>query len=173
MKKLSLKFYFIIALCSTILLIILDQYTKYLAVTFLSDGTVIDIIPDVFCLKYLENRGAAFGIMQGQLGFFVIITIIALLAIPYIFSRIPVESRYHPIRFCLVLLCAGAIGNMIDRITLNYVVDFLYFELIDFPIFNVADIYVTVTTAIFLILIIFVYKEEELDRIHLWNKKEK
>lgn len=173
MKSLSLKAYYIIGFISIILLIGLDQVTKFLAVKFLYDGTVIDIIPNVFCLKYLENRGAAFGMLQDQLIFFVIITTVLLVVMPYIYSIIPLEARYNPMRFCAILLYSGAIGNMIDRIRLNYVIDFLYFELIDFPIFNVADIYVTVTCAIFFLLMIFYYKEEELDNIKLWNKKEK
>ena len=69
---------------------------------------------------------------------------------------------------------AGAIGNMIDRTLLNYVVDFLYFSLIDFPIFNVADIYLTCATIALGILIIFYYKEDELDLIlHVFVRKKK
>ena len=63
----------------------------------------------------------------------------------------------------MIFITCGAIGNMIDRIRLNYVIDFLYFELIDFPIFNVADIYVSVATFVLVILLLFYYKDEELD----------
>ena len=75
------------------------------------------------------------------------------------------ERKYLPLRACAVLIAAGAVGNFIDRIRLGYVVDFLYFKLIDFPIFNVADIYVTVSTALFIVLLCFYYKEEDIDRI--------
>ena len=70
-------------------------------------------------------------------------------------------SRYFWLRFCAVLVCAGAIGNMIDRIRLNYVIDFFYFSLIDFPIFNVADCYVVVACVLFAILVLFYYKDED------------
>ena len=70
--------------------------------------------------------------------------------------KVPHERRFIPLRICMLMIASGAIGNMIDRIRLNYVIDFFYFELIDFPIFNVADIYVTVA-AIFLILLILFY----------------
>ena len=73
--------------------------------------------------------------------------------------------KYLPLRICAVLIVGGAFGNCIDRIRLNYVVDFFYFKLIDFPIFNVADIYVTVAAFLLVILILVYYKEEDLERI--------
>ena len=75
------------------------------------------------------------------------------------------ERKYLPLRICAVLIVGGAFGNCIDRIRLNYVVDFFYFKLIDFPIFNVADIYVTVAAFLLVILILVYYKEEDLERI--------
>ena len=83
----------------------------------------------------------------------------------------PENRRYLPLRICAVLLCAGAVGNMIDRIFRGYVVDFFYFKLIDFPVFNVADIYVTTAAVILIVLIVFLYKEEDFDRI--FPKKDK
>jgi signal peptidase II len=64
-------------------------------------------------------------------------------------------------RFLMVFIAAGAVGNMIDRVFLGYVRDFLYFSLIDFPIFNVADIYVTCATILLILLLLFYYKEED------------
>ncbi len=171
MKNLSLKMnYLIAALCSCVLIFI-DQWTKNLAVVHLKDNASISIIEDVFCLQYLENQGAAFGMMQGQQMFFFIITSIVLVILIYIYGRIPTETHFVPLRVCAVFLFSGAIGNLIDRVSYNYVIDFLYFELIDFPIFNVADIYVTVTTFVFVLLILFVYKDDDLEKIHLWKKK--
>ena len=72
-------------------------------------------------------------------------------------------GRYLPLRLCAVGIIAGAWGNCIDRIRLNYVVDFLYFKLIDFPIFNVADCYVTVATAVLLFLVLKVYSDEDFE----------
>ncbi|TCT14949.1 signal peptidase II [Natranaerovirga pectinivora] len=139
----------------------IDQITKYLAIEHLMNTRGIPIIKDVFELVYVENRGAAFGIMQNRVMFFVIITFAILGFIIYYYNKIPKEKKYNYIRFCLILIVSGAIGNLIDRIFLGYVVDFIYFKLIDFPVFNIADIYVTVGAILTFILIIFVYKNDE------------
>ena len=81
--------------------------------------------------------------------------------IVYLYLRMPEKRRYLPLRICAVLLCAGAAGNMIDRIRLGYVIDFLYFRLIDFPIFNVADCDVVAACIVFALLVLFYYREEE------------
>lgn len=159
-KKISLIF---IDLFLTFLLIIIDQFTKSLAVKHLKDQKPYIILDGIFELNYLENRGAAFGIMQGQKVFFVIISFIVLIGIMYIFMKIPEDKKYNNFHYLLVLIASGAIGNMIDRISLGYVVDFFYFVLIDFPIFNMADIYVSVACFLLAILMFFVYKEEDLD----------
>ena len=160
------------ALFSFILLILLDQWTKSLAVEHLMNQNPFVIIPKVFQLRYLENRGAAFGMMQGQQTFFMISAAIAILFICYAYFKLPWNKRFHPLRVIGLLIGAGAVGNLIDRVCLGYVVDFFYFELIDFPIFNVADIYVSCATAVLAILILFVYKEDELDCLFP-SKKEK
>ena len=146
-----------------ILLILIDQVTKYWARTSLKDNGPIDVIKGVFSFEYLENRGIAFGLFQNKFFIFVIFTIIILAALVYLYYKLPDERRYRPLQFTMIFIAAGAIGNMIDRVMLNYVVDFLYFNLINFPIFNVADCYVTVAEIILPILLLFYYKEEELE----------
>ena len=83
----------------------------------------------------------------------------------YVYGRIPTERKFFPLHGICIALFAGAIGNFIDRILHNYVIDFFYFSLINFPIFNVADIYVTCAMALFIILFLFYYKEADLDRL--------
>ena len=80
--------------------------------------------------------------------------------------KLPETKRTIPLKACIVSVVAGAIGNLIDRVRLNYVIDFLYFKLIDFPIFNVADIYVTVAAFVLIFLILFYYKESELEAFY-------
>lgn len=163
----------LIGLFVSVLLIIFDQFTKLLAVKFLKDQEPFVIWENVFELRYLENRGAAFGIMQGQKIFFVIFTSIAIVAIAWFFlKKIPADKKYRFLDIICVMLFAGAIGNLIDRVRLNYVIDFFYFILIDFPIFNVADIYVTVAAFAMLGLGMFYYKDEDYDLIFP-SKKEK
>ncbi len=154
---------YLAAILSVIAAVILDQYTKFLAVKYLKTKP-IPIIDGVFELHYLENRGAAFGLMQNQQIYFLFVAVIMLILCIYAYAKMSFTKRVLPVRICLILIVSGAIGNMIDRIRLNYVVDFLYFKLINFPIFNVADIYVTTATFGIVLLILFFYKEEELDQ---------
>lgn len=153
-------------------LIGLDQYTKALAVAHLKNQQPFIIWDGVFELLYSENRGAAFGLLQGRQGFFFLIGIVVLATAGYAMIRMPgwQEKRYHWLKICVIMITAGAVGNMIDRITQGYVVDFLYFKLINFPIFNVADIFVTTATALLFFVLCFYYKEEELE-IFSFSKK--
>lgn len=145
-----------------IVLLILDQLTKAWAVAHLMGQQAIPIIKDIFELQYLENRGAAFGSMQGRQVFLLSVTVLVLCFLVYAYYRIPEGKRFFPLRMTAVMIFSGAIGNMIDRVMQGYVVDFLYFKLINFPIFNVADCYVTVSCFLLIFLILFVYKDEEL-----------
>lgn len=163
------KKHYIIALIAVLAAVLLDQVTKYLAVLYLKDQPAKVIIDGVFELRYLENRGAAFGMMQNMQLFFIVGAAAVCIIVIYLYSRMPRTARYFPLRACAVLLCAGAVGNMIDRIRLSYVIDFFYFRLIDFPIFNVADCYVVVACVIFAVLILFYYRED--DDFNFLNRK--
>lgn len=150
--------------------VFLDQWTKYMAVVHLKGQNSFILIPHVFELQYLENRGAAFGTFQNKQLVFVIGAVIVLIVVGFLYGKLPFNKRFYPMRLCAVLVCAGAVGNLIDRIRLNYVVDFFYFSLIDFPIFNVADCYVVIACFLFAFLILFYYSEEELNFISLKKK---
>ncbi|MSS63970.1 signal peptidase II [Velocimicrobium porci] len=144
-----------------LLLVIIDQATKQLAKYFLEGTEGLSIIPGVFSLQYLENRGAAFGIFQNKTIFLVVLTLAIMLLLCYVYIKLPDTKHYLPMEYTLILIASGAIGNFIDRIINRYVIDFFYFELIDFPIFNVADCYVTVATILLLLLCLFYYKEDD------------
>ena len=153
------------------ILIFIDQLTKHFAVLYLKDKTAVSIIDGVFELKYLENRGAAFGMLQNQKFFFIFIALVILAVIAYVLVKTPNQRKYVKLHIALVFVAGGALGNMIDRCRLDYVVDFLYFSLINFPIFNVADIYVTLSAIFLVILLLFVYKESDLNFLSLRTKK--
>lgn len=155
----------IISFLTTIILIAFDQFTKHLAVLHLKDQSPIVLIKDVFQFQYLENNGAAFGMLEGKKVFFIAITIVFLVAACFIFYKIPLEKKFIPLRIVIVFLSSGAIGNMIDRMMHRYVIDFFYFDLINFPIFNIADIYVTLSAITLFILFLFYYKEDDLNQI--------
>ena len=137
----------------------------------LKDKPAFSVIDGVFELNYLENRGAAFGMLQNQKGFFILISCIVLMAICYILFKMPEDKKYNIMHILLVLIASGAVGNMIDRIRLEYVVDFFYFVLINFPIFNMADIYVTVACVLLSVTLLFFYKDEDLDFLSIRPKK--
>ena len=110
---------------------------------------------------YSENTGAAFSILQGKQWFFYIITVLVLFVICYIVFKLPFEKKYMPLFYILCFIFSGAVGNFIDRVMYAYVVDFIYIRLIDFPIFNVADMYISIATAVLIICLLLLYKEED------------
>lgn len=159
-KKLFIVFFVLSAI-----LIWFDHFTKNLAVASLKDKPAIVLIKGILELSYLENRGAAFGMLQGAKLLFLVISIIVVIGIIYVVYKLPLTKRFIPLFISLVFIFSGAIGNQIDRIINGYVVDFIYISVINFPVFNVADIYVTVSTTALAILFAFVYKEKEISFI--------
>lgn len=161
----------IVDLILLVLCLALDQGTKYLAVLHLKEQPSLPIIRNVLELVYLENRGAAFGMLQNQKIFILFVAVTFLAVVIYSLYKMPAARKYYPLHFLLTAVSAGAAGNMIDRIRLDYVVDFIYFAMIDFPVFNVADIYVSVGTVILVIFLLFVYKEEDFAFLNFKQKK--
>ena len=157
--------HYLMALIGTAILVAVDQFIKYLAVLKLKDQPPYVLIKDVLQLEYLENRGAAFGILQDKRIFFYLCVALVILFVIYFYTKVPLDQKFLPLRLCAVFVVSGAIGNVIDRVRLNYVIDFIYFKLIDFPIFNVADIYVTVSAVALILLVSIYYKEDDLERI--------
>lgn len=141
----------------TAIIIILDQVTKYAAIKYLKNQRPIVIIKDYFQLNYVENRGAAFGILQGRRLLFLVITISVVLIIT--FYLVKYYNQMNTItKVSFAMLIGGAIGNLIDRIRLGYVVDFISVSLInryDFPVFNIADISVVISTIFIVYLVLF------------------
>ena len=148
------RWYILGCLAALLILVIIDQWSKELAVHGLKDRDTIILIPGVFELFYLENRGAAFGMMQGGKWFFLAITGIACAAMLYFLIK--ERKRLHfMMTFSLALLLSGAIGNLIDRVALGYVRDMIYVALIDFAVFNVADMAVTVGCCLLVLDLLF------------------
>jgi signal peptidase II len=122
-----------------VIMIILDQWTKYLVIENMTIGESIPIIDNIFYLTSHRNPGAAWGILQGQMWFFYIVTLIVVGIIIYYIERYAKTNRLLGISLGLVL--GGAIGNLIDRVRFQEVVDFVdvYIFSYDYPIFNIAD----------------------------------
>ena len=171
MKK-SKKLIYFLDLLGFVLLLAADQFSKVLAVNHLGGGDDKVMIDGVFVLHYLENRGAAFSMLQDAKVLFVFATVVMMTAILYVLTKAPVGKRFTMWHVCLTMIAAGGIGNLIDRLRFSYVIDFLYFSLIDFPVFNVADICVTVGVALLIFCILFVWKEDDLKFLELKLRKE-
>ncbi len=166
------KIWISIDLLLACILIFIDQYTKQLATLYLKEQPSFILLDGVLEFKYLENRGAAFGMLQNQKYFFIFVTFLVVIIIGYLIFKLPDAKKYNWLHLCFVGIISGAIGNnLFDRVTLNYVIDFIYFKLINFPIFNVADIYVCISTFFLCILLLFIYKEDDLYFISFKEKK--
>lgn len=142
---------------SIIALLGLDQWSKWYILTNKVRFENLEVIKDFFYLTYLENRGAAFGILQNFRWVFIVLTIAAVVFMILYFIR----NKHFVIRFSLTFLIAGAVGNFIDRLFRGFVVDFLHFYPFgyDFAIFNIADVCVNVGVVFLVIYLIFIYKE--------------
>ena len=129
----------------SLLVVILDRITK-IVVENLLDGKVIDVIKNFFYLTFVKNEGAAFSILENRVFFLAILGVFALVAIIYFITK------YNKNNIGYFFLVGGLIGNLIDRIFLGYVIDFIGFNIFSysFPIFNIADIFI-VLGAIFII----------------------
>lgn len=141
----------------------IDQMTKWLAVVHLKNSPAVPLIKGVFELQYLENHGAAFGMLQEKRGFLLCFTMVILAILVFLYWKLPDGKRYLPLRLIGILTGAGAVGNLIDRMAQGYVIDFFYFRLIDFPVFNVADCYVVTAAVLLFLLVCFYYKDEDFD----------
>ena len=144
-----------------LLLIIFDQWTKYLAVLHLRSGDRQVLIDGILEFRYLENRGMAFGLMEGKIPLFVVLCLAFFCVFIFFYRKVPKTDYYLSLILTAYLMFAGAAGNFIDRVFRGFVVDFIYFSLIDFPIFNVADIYVVVSGILLVYLVCFRYKDED------------
>ena len=144
-KDLKQILYFLVcAAC----LVAADQAAKSAAVRFLKGKDPLVLLPGVLEFSYVENRGAAFGMLQQRQVFFFVMTICALLIIAWLFLfRIPSSPRFTWMNLACLLVFSGAVGNFIDRLRQGYVVDLIYVRLIDFPVFNLADCYISVASA--------------------------
>ena len=149
----------IIAVLAFALMVGIDQLTKFFARTTLPES--VDIIKGVLRLTYVKNTGAAWGIFAGRQIFFIVLTLIMLVAIVYIYLKTPHDKKYLSIKTCLVTLAAGAVGNLIDRIYKGYVDDFIDFHIINFPVFNYADICVCISMILLVIAVVFQYKDND------------
>lgn len=140
-----------------IALLAVDQISKLLVLNYLPQVSTVPIIGDIFHLTYVENRGAAFGLFQNnQIVFVIIASLAAIYGIYYLCTK-----KVHIVgRIGIMMLISGALGNLIDRLRLGYVVDFLDFRIVWQYVFNIADVFVVVGT-ILLCIYILIFESKE------------
>ncbi len=164
MKDNKIKIMFLPVICIALLTSI-DQFTKFVIKSKFELYESKELLKNVFAITYIQNKGAAWGVMQGRRIFFLILTALVVIGCFYVLYNIIGNRKYIMLTICITILISGAVGNMIDRFKYAYVIDFFDFKLIDFPVFNVADIYVTVSMFLIFFLLIFKYKEEDISEI--------
>lgn len=151
-------------------LLALDQFTKYLVTLRLKGQPAFVLIDGVLELQYFENTGIAFSLFQNRKSFILIMGFLVLAVILFFLFRIPRQKKFRIVHVLMSVLIAGALGNIVDRIRFDYVVDFISFVLIHYPIFNVADCYIVVSAIVLFLLFMFVYKEEDLEFLSFKKK---
>ncbi|MGR3741800.1 signal peptidase II [Companilactobacillus sp. DQM5] len=140
-----------------LILVIADQSLKFFVNTNIEIGSLHNIIPGIISLTNITNNGGAWSILSGNMLFFYFVTIIAVIIIVYLLYRAKKESNIY--KTGLVLLLSGTIGNAIDRFTNQSVTDMFHLDFIDFAIFNLADVYITIGVILIIIFIIFIDKD--------------
>lgn len=137
--------------------LILDRLTKTYAINNLIENPYNGTL---FNFTYLENRGAAFGILQNRKIFFIILTLAIVCALVYYFIK-NYKTNQKILNIALAMIISGAIGNFYDRLFQGYVVDFIEFAFVNFPVFNIADIFVTIGSILLIIYMIFFEESEK------------
>ena len=130
----------IIAIIAAAVLVGIDQLTKYLALVNLKPIGSTTVVDGFLDLTFVENRGVAFGMFSGKKWFILLLTLCIVAFLVYYFVKMPRTKEYQWVRCAMVLVLAGAVGNMLDRVFRGYVVDFFEFTFFSWPVFNVANI---------------------------------
>lgn len=151
--------YVIMSILAVLTMVAVDQLVKYWAITMLAPMGSILLVPGILRLTYVENRGAAFSILENQIWLFVVLALVILCGIVYVLRMGRIQTITG--KLALLIIAAGAIGNTIDRVIHHYVVDMIEVTFIHFPVFNIADIYVCVGVAMFAIYYLFIHKDAE------------
>ena len=146
-------------------IVAIDQLTKYLTVTFIPLYADVPLLPGFLQLTYVQNTGAAFSMLEGQQWLFVLIFVALTAGIIWTYSKkVFPFSKFE--WFCIAAVYGGGLGNMIDRVRLGYVVDMIETQFISFPVFNVADCFITCGCILLMLSLIFFNKA-------LWKEEKK
>lgn len=140
------------------IIVLIDQVSKYLTQAYVDIGQQIEWIPGLLSITHIHNTGAAWSILEGQMWFFYIITVIVVVMIIYYMQQMKNEPL---LKTGLAFILGGALGNFIDRLMHQYVIDMIQLDFIDFPIFNLADTALTIGVILLFIQYIFLDRQEK------------
>ena len=149
---------FLFYILFVVFIVVIDQITKYLTVLYIPAIGVQTYIPGLLQITYVQNTGAAFSSFEGQQWLFALIFLIFTVLIVYEYKKKPMGFTTFE-RWCIAAIYGGGLGNMIDRVRLGYVVDMIETEFIEFPVFNVADCFITCGCIALLTSLIFFNKK--------------
>lgn len=135
---------YVLYLLAVVVLVSADQFSKFLITKNFIENASTVLIKNFFNITYVKNFGAGFSILQNQTIFLVVVTVAAIAFVTYLLIKSKNSESFN--RVCYILIIGGAIGNLIDRLTLGYVVDYLDFYIFgyNFPVFNLADCFLTI-----------------------------
>ena len=153
------------------ILALIDQVIKIICLSFLSQEDTFVLIPDFLGIRVISNTGGPFGLLQDQTFLFIFLAFVILIGMYYILIRMPAKSRFLPLHIGISVLLGGVLSNMIDRLRLFYVIDYIDILPVNFPAFNLADVYVTLSVLFLIILFLFFYKEQDLYFLDIKEKK--
>jgi signal peptidase II len=144
-----------------IIVLILDQWTKFYIKATMLPGMSIPVFDNIFHITYVLNPGAAFGILEHQTAFFIIVAICMLIATVYFYRYLAV--KHQMLKIGIALMAGGAVGNVIDRVKTGYVVDFFDFRI--WPVFNIADIAIVTGVSFIIFYLLYFSQKEEVEHI--------
>lgn len=153
-----------------ILLNALDRFAKFAAMYFCENENFV-IIKDILEITYIQNTGGALGILNNQRFFFIFISVLFICLIIFFMLAMPNERKFHSLHIWLSFILAGTIGNAMDRIIYGYVIDIIYISKINFPVFNLSDIFMSLGTIFLVIIVLFKLKEKDFEFLNFKQNK--
>lgn len=161
----------IFALCVIVVTLSIDLVIRMLISKTFEVKEVRNLIGEYLCVYYWPNFGAAFGLLKGQHIFFIFIDGIISIFLIYLMLKLPKEKKFAVLCIDIGLILSGNLGNLIDRIINGYVIDYIYLPQTSMPVFNLADLYISIGSIIGAVLIIFKYKEQDFDFLSFKDNK--
>ena len=153
-----------------LLLNAIDRVAKYAAAYFCENENYT-LIKDIFEITFTQNSGGAFGILNNQRFFFIFISVLFISLITFFMFVMPNDNKYNSLHIWLSFILSGIIGNVADRILYDGVIDILYIKKIDFPVFNIADLFITLGTFMTIITVLFKLKEKDFEFLNFKQNK--